>query len=84
MTPTIEYPFILVNLKTYEESLGPKAVALATIARLVSQETGVCIAVAPQTVDLTTVINAVKSPSSPSTLTPWDTAASQATSYRRP
>jgi len=58
----IKYPFILVNLKTYEESLGPKAVALATIAKLVSQETGVCIAVAPQIVDLTAVINAVKIP----------------------
>jgi triosephosphate isomerase len=62
MTTTIEYPFILVNLKTYEESLGPKAVALASIAREVSQETGVCIAVAPQTVDLSPVIKTVKIP----------------------
>jgi triosephosphate isomerase len=62
MTPTIEYPFILVNLKTYEESLGLRAVALASIARDVSNETGVCIAVAPQTVDLSSVINAVKIP----------------------
>jgi triosephosphate isomerase len=62
MTPTIEYPFILVNLKTYEESLGPRAVVLASIARDVSNETGVCIAVAPQTVDLSPVINAVKIP----------------------
>jgi triosephosphate isomerase len=62
MTTTIEYPFILVNLKTYEESLGAKAVALASIARDVSQETGVCIAVAPQTVDLSPVIKAVKIP----------------------
>ena len=62
MTTTIEYPFILVNLKTYEESLGSKAVALASIVREISQETGVCIAVAPQTVDLSPVIKAVKIP----------------------
>lgn len=62
MTPKIAYPFILVNLKTYEESLGPKAVALASIARDVSRETGVCIAVAPQTVDLTSVIKVVDIP----------------------
>ena len=62
MTTSIEYPFILVNLKTYEESLGAKAVSLASIARDVSQETGVCIAVAPQTVDLSPVIKAVNIP----------------------
>ncbi len=62
MTPKIAYPFILVNLKTYEESLGPKAVALASIARDVSRETGVCIAVAPQTVDLISVIKVVDIP----------------------
>lgn len=62
MTPKIAYPFILVNLKTYEESLGPKAVALASIARDISRETGVCIAVAPQTVDLTSVIKVVDIP----------------------
>ena len=62
MTTSIEYPFILVNLKTYEESLGAKAVSLASIARDVSQETGVCIAVAPQTVDLSPVIQAVNIP----------------------
>jgi len=62
MTTSIEYPFILINLKTYEESLGAKAVSLASIARDVSQETGVCIAVAPQTVDLSPVIQAVNIP----------------------
>jgi triosephosphate isomerase len=62
MTVKIEYPFILVNLKTYKESLGPKAVALATIAMEVSRETGVCIAVAPQTIDLSPVIATVDIP----------------------
>jgi triosephosphate isomerase len=58
----MEYPFILVNLKTYKESLGPKAVALATIAKEVSRETGVCIVVAPQTIDISPVIAAVDIP----------------------
>jgi triosephosphate isomerase len=62
MTTNVSYPFILVNLKTYEESLGPKAVALASIAKKVSEETGVCIAIAPQTIDLIPVISAVKIP----------------------
>ena len=62
MTISIEYPFILVNLKTYKESLGAKAVALASIAKDVSRETGVCIAVAPQTIDLSPVIKTVNLP----------------------
>jgi triosephosphate isomerase len=62
MTAKMEFPFILVNLKTYKESLGPKSVALATIAMEVSQETGVCIAVAPQTIDIPSVIAAVDIP----------------------
>jgi len=67
MTITIEYPFILVNLKTYEESLGPKAVALASIAREISQETGVCIAVAPRQSTSAPSSKPSTSPSSPST-----------------
>jgi triosephosphate isomerase len=62
MTAKMEFPFILVNLKTYKESLGPKSVALATIAMEVSQETGVCITVAPQTIDIPSVIAAVDIP----------------------
>lgn len=45
-------PLILVNLKTYKESLGDRAVKLAKAAEEVSQETGICIALAPQFTDL--------------------------------
>ncbi len=52
----IRFPLLLVNLKTYEESTGEKAVRLASTAERVSEETGVCVAVSPQTVDLRTVV----------------------------
>ncbi|MFX1565311.1 MAG: triose-phosphate isomerase [Promethearchaeota archaeon] len=45
-------PLIIVNLKTYKESMGEKAVQLAKIAEEVSDEVGVCIALAPQFTDL--------------------------------
>ncbi len=45
-------PLILVNLKTYKESLGEHAIKLAKIAEKVSSELGVCIALAPQFSDL--------------------------------
>ncbi|MEN3035292.1 MAG: triose-phosphate isomerase [Candidatus Methanosuratincola sp.] len=48
----ISFPLILVNFKTYRESLGQKGLELAKAAERVSRETGVCIAVAPQIPDL--------------------------------
>lgn len=45
-------PLILINLKTYNESMGKKAVKLAKIAEEVYRETGICIALAPQFTDL--------------------------------
>ncbi len=45
-------PFILVNFKAYSESMGKKAFELAKIAEKISKETGVCIGVAPQLIDL--------------------------------
>jgi triosephosphate isomerase len=58
----VGFPLLLVNLKTYEESTGEKAVRLASIAERVSEETGVCVAVSPQTVDLRTLIEKTKIP----------------------
>jgi triosephosphate isomerase len=58
----VEFPLILVNLKTYEEGLGDKAVRLAKIAQEVSESTGVCVALSPQTVDIRSVIEAVEIP----------------------
>jgi len=62
MTSKIEFPLILVNLKTYQEGMGEKAVKLAKIAEKLFEETGVCIALAPQTVDLAAVIEAAETP----------------------
>lgn len=45
-------PFILVNFKAYNESMGKKAFDLAKTAEKISKETGVCIGVAPQLIDL--------------------------------
>jgi triosephosphate isomerase len=55
-------PLILVNLKTYSESIGEKAVKLARIAEDVYRETGVCIALAPQFTDLHRVSSSSKIP----------------------
>ena len=62
MKPRIEYPLVLVNLKTYEEGMGGNAVKLASIAKKVTDTTGVCVALAPQTVDLPSVIKAADLP----------------------
>jgi len=51
-TPTVKYPLLLVNLKTYRESLGERAVSLAKVSREIAKETGICVALAPQYVDL--------------------------------
>lgn len=55
-------PLILVNLKTYTETMGERAVRLAKMAERVARQTGVCIALAPQLSDLHRVATAVKIP----------------------
>lgn len=62
MPSKISYPLILVNLKTYSEAMGKKAVELAETAEKVHNETGVCIAVAPQTVNIPPIIKATGIP----------------------
>jgi len=58
----ISYPLILVNFKTYNESQGNRAVALAKAAEKVGREYGVCISVAPQFVDIRTVVGIAEIP----------------------
>jgi len=58
----LQTPIIIVNFKTYLESTGRKAVEVAKKAELVSKETGVCIVLAPQFVDIARVAEAVKLP----------------------
>ncbi|MEM1569639.1 MAG: triose-phosphate isomerase [Candidatus Bathyarchaeia archaeon] len=49
---SLEYPVIIVNFKIYIESTGKRGLELAKLAEKASKETGVCIAVAPQTADI--------------------------------
>jgi triosephosphate isomerase len=58
----ISTPLILVNLKTYIESLGDRAIQLAKIAERVMKKTEVCIALAPQHSDLERVVSAADVP----------------------
>jgi triosephosphate isomerase len=58
----VKFPLILVNLKIYKEATGDKAVRIAAIAEEVSERTGVCVTVSPQTVDIRPVIRATGVP----------------------
>ncbi len=58
----VEYPIILLNLKTYEESMGQKAIDFARIAERVNEKTGISIAVAPQTIDIAAVAVSSETP----------------------
>ncbi|WP_456472673.1 triose-phosphate isomerase [Methanocaldococcus sp.] len=51
---------IVINYKTYIESLGNKGVEIAKIAKKVSEESGVDIRVAPQYVDLREISKIIK------------------------
>jgi triosephosphate isomerase (TIM) len=53
---------IIVNFKTYLESTGQNAITLAKQAEKAAKETGACIVVAPQAVDLQKVAEAVEIP----------------------
>lgn len=53
---------IIVNFKTYLESTGQNAVALAKQAEKASKETGACIVVAPQAADLRSIAQSVEIP----------------------
>ena len=55
-------PIILINFKTYAEATGKKALKLAETAAKVSLETEICIGLAPQLTDLTSVARLVALP----------------------
>lgn len=58
----IETPVIIVNFKTYVESLGKAGLLISKQAQRISEELGVCIAVAPQFVDLRMIAEEVSIP----------------------
>lgn len=53
----IKYPLILINFKTYEESQGKRALSLAKVVEKLSKEYRVCMAVAPQYIDIPLIAN---------------------------
>lgn len=55
-------PLILVNLKTYEEGTGKRALYLAEKAEKACNKTGVCIGIAPQYTDLATIAKSASIP----------------------
>jgi triosephosphate isomerase len=58
----VGYPLILVNLKTYREGMGDRALSLVRTIERVHSRTGVSIAVAPQIVDLARVAEIGETP----------------------
>jgi triosephosphate isomerase len=58
----VDYPLILLNLKTYEHAIGQKAIDFARIAEKVNEKTGISIAVAPQTIDIAAVTDSSEIP----------------------
>jgi triosephosphate isomerase len=58
----IQKPMVIVNLKTYPQGTGKKAVTLSKIAETVSIESGIYIAVAPQFTDIRTIVQTVSIP----------------------
>jgi len=51
----VRFPLVLVNFKTYKEATGESSLKLSKTAKEVGEQTGVCVAVAPQTADLRNV-----------------------------
>jgi triosephosphate isomerase len=58
----VQTPTIIVNLKTYTEGTGKKALEIAKTAEKVSLETGIYIGLAPQFVDISPISYAVSIP----------------------
>ncbi|WP_457613620.1 triose-phosphate isomerase [Methanocaldococcus sp.] len=53
---------IVINYKTYAESIGKKGLEIAKIAEKISEESGIVIGVAPQFVDLRSIVENVEIP----------------------
>lgn len=62
MPKKLSSPIIVINFKTYLESLGENGLRLAKIAERVAEDFGVCICVAPQYVDLRDIARSVNIP----------------------
>ena len=58
----LQSPLIIINFKTYLESTGKRALELAIQAEKASKETGVCIVVVPQAIDIAKIAQTVEIP----------------------
>jgi triosephosphate isomerase len=59
---SLNTPIIILNVKSYEESMGNRGLALARACEDVTEETGVQTAICPQMVDLSWISHEVKIP----------------------
>ncbi|ABR55903.1 Triose-phosphate isomerase [Methanococcus aeolicus Nankai-3] len=62
MVIIINSPIIIINYKTYSESVGKKGLNIAKACEKISEESGISIGVAPQYLDLKTVKDNVNIP----------------------
>lgn len=62
MSKVLDFPIIVINFKTYVEALGNRGMKIAKDAECVSNETGVCICVAPQFTDIRSISSTVSIP----------------------
>ncbi|MGV8141522.1 MAG: triose-phosphate isomerase [Candidatus Woesearchaeota archaeon] len=60
--PDFSKPFVVLNLKTYNESTGDNALKLALIAEKVQKQTGLNIFICVQAIDMKEIISHVKIP----------------------
>lgn len=58
----MKYPVVMLNVKTYLESLGKNGLKLAKICQEVAKETGASIVICPQVTDLAKVVEEVEIP----------------------
>jgi len=58
----LTYPIIVLNLKTYEQSTGQKALDFARVAERVHEKTGISIALAAQALDIQALVDASEIP----------------------
>jgi triosephosphate isomerase len=58
----LQSPLIIINFKTYLESSGKRALELATQVEKASKETGVCMVVVPQAIDIAKIAQTVEIP----------------------
>jgi triosephosphate isomerase len=58
----VKYPLIMVNLKTYKEGMGERAIILTKDIERVYEKTGISIVIAPQIVDLQAVAESGETP----------------------